>query len=93
MVNVYTTGEGSKYWFDDFQRFHRTDGPARIWADGTQIWYIHGKEHREDGPSSMYASGIVEWWLNGKGYSFEKWLKANTEISGERKVMLKLQYG
>ena len=31
----------------------REDGPAMIWADGSQAWYRHGKCHREDGPAHI----------------------------------------
>ena len=45
---------------------HREDGPAIIWADGTQVWWINGNHHREDGPAVIYASGTQVWWINGK---------------------------
>ena len=31
-----------RYYNKDGKR-HRTDGPARIWADGSKEWYINGK--------------------------------------------------
>ncbi len=30
---------------------HRIDGPARIWSDGTQVWFYKGRKHRTDGPA------------------------------------------
>jgi len=52
------------WWLND--KRHRTDGPARIWADGTQEWYLNNKLHREDGPARIYADGTQEWRLNDK---------------------------
>jgi len=45
---------------------HRTDGPARIYADGSQEWYLNGKRHRESGPARM--------WTNGNWYSFKEYV-------------------
>jgi hypothetical protein len=45
---------------------HRTDGPAVIWADGTQLWYSNGRPHRTNGPAVIYADGDRVWCLNGQ---------------------------
>jgi hypothetical protein len=45
---------------------HREAGPAIIWPDGTQEWWIHGLRHRVEGPAIIRADGEQEWWLNGK---------------------------
>jgi len=45
---------------------HMDDGPAIIWADGSQYWYINGKQHRVDGPAIIWADGSQEWYINGK---------------------------
>ena len=45
---------------------HRTDGPAFVGSDGTQMWYLNGKRHREDGPAIIYGDGTQYWCLNGK---------------------------
>jgi hypothetical protein len=34
-------------WQLDGQR-HRTDGPAVIWASGTQEWWLDGQRHRAE---------------------------------------------
>jgi hypothetical protein len=37
--------QGSKeLHMDDMGEPHREDGPAEILADGTERWYIHGKQ-------------------------------------------------
>ena len=46
--------------------FHKVDGPAVVWASGTQEWWFKGKRHRADGPAVEYESGTQEWWFKGK---------------------------
>jgi len=43
---------------------HREYGPAIIWDDGSQEWWINGKSHREDGPAVIWAHGSQSWWIN-----------------------------
>jgi hypothetical protein len=45
---------------------HRTDGPAVIYADGSQEWYLDGKRHRTDGPARIGGDGSQEWYLDNK---------------------------
>ena len=47
-------------------QFHRKDGPAVTYSDGSQYWYKNDKRHREDGPAVIYPDGSQEWWINGK---------------------------
>ena len=47
-------------------QLHREDGPAVIYADGSQEWYINGDLHREGGPAIINADGSQEWYINGK---------------------------
>jgi hypothetical protein len=47
-------------------QFHRTDGPAIIFANGDQHWYLNHQRHRTDGPAVIYASGAQHWYLNGQ---------------------------
>jgi hypothetical protein len=44
----FINGDGSREWRLD--GLHRIDGPAFIGADGTMIWYKHGKRHRDIAP-------------------------------------------
>jgi hypothetical protein len=85
-------GFGDKeWWLND--RIHREDGPAQIYKSGAKAWWIDGKIHRTDGPAIEFSDGDIEWWLDDDEMTFDEWLKENTEISGEEKIMLKLQYG
>ena len=47
-------------------KYHREDGPAITWDDGTKYWYLNGKLHREDGPAVEYADGTTHWYKNDK---------------------------
>jgi len=48
-----------------FNKCHREDGPAVIWANGTQYWYRNNKLHRELGPAIIVPCGAQEWYQNG----------------------------
>ena len=61
-----------KVWYNERGQFHREDGPAMEWKDGTKIWYLNGKRHREDGPACELANGSKAWYLNGKKYTEEE---------------------
>jgi len=54
---------GAEVWVKDGE-YHREDGPAIIWKNGTKIWRKNGNLHREDGPAIIYPNGVEEWWLN-----------------------------
>lgn len=46
---------------------HREDGPAIIWPNGSEFWFLNGVEHREDGPAKTFTdSGAMMWFLNGE---------------------------
>ena len=55
---------GDKVWCNKQGQYHRTDGPAIEWENGTKIWYVNGKCHRTDGPAVEYANGTKEWRIN-----------------------------
>ena len=59
-----TDSNGSKIWKNKEGQVHRTDGPAIIYADGTQVYYIEGQWHRTDGPAVIYPDGGVEYYKN-----------------------------
>ena len=41
--------------------FHREDGPAIEYTDGTKKWLINGMYHREDGPAIEWSDG-AKWY-------------------------------
>lgn len=61
---------GNTYWTEDGE-FHRDDGPAVIYKDGSQHWYFHGQRHRIGGPAVIEASGTEHWYLCGKAHRID----------------------
>ena len=55
---------GWMLWQTAEGELHRVGGPAVIWVDGYQEWYLHGKRHRIDGPAVILTDGTFEWWEN-----------------------------
>ena len=49
---------------EDEELIHCNNGPAMIYADGTQMWYQHDVCHREDGPAIMFADGTENMGLS-----------------------------
>ena len=47
MKNGYYKYEDGEYWYLN-GKWHREDGPAVIYSDGTQAWYINGKDLTEE---------------------------------------------
>ena len=64
-----------KTYKNDKGQYHRTDGPATEWADGTKEWFCMGMLHRVDGPAREYDDGEKEWWCMGK----KDWLATDKE--------------
>jgi hypothetical protein len=83
--NNYYNGTGNNYYngtdcyCDKYGRIHREDGPAMIYANGTEVWYSDGKVHRTDGPAmvTQKSEGGVElaWLIHGIRYDFDKWFE------------------
>lgn len=52
-------------------QFHREDGPAFEYANGTKAWWLNGKCHREDGPAVIWANGDKHWLLHHKRHRLD----------------------
>jgi len=66
MTNPETDEFGSRFWYNDDEQLHRTDGPAAEYASGCKAWHHNGLLHRTDGPAYEYASGAKLYYLHGK---------------------------
>jgi len=55
-------------------KYHREDGPAIEYPDGSKTWWLNGRLHREDGPAAEWANGYKEWYLNDKQYTEEEYI-------------------
>jgi hypothetical protein len=65
---IYFDRAGQTYYKNG--KFHREDGPAAIYRDGSQIWYQNGIIHRDDGPAIIHPDGSQDWYSNGKHLGF-----------------------
>jgi hypothetical protein len=58
-------------WFQN-NVYHRTDGPAIVYANGDKVWCRFGVRHRDDGPAVERADGTKEWWVVGIKFTEEQ---------------------
>lgn len=66
-----TIENGEKIWRDAKNQFHRLDGPAIEWQDGTKYWYVNHELHRTDGPAVERPDGREEWWCRGRPHRLD----------------------
>ncbi len=62
------------YYLNKQDQYHREDGPALEFDDGTKKWFINGLRHRTGGPAIEWSNGDKTYFLVGKNYSYENWL-------------------
>ena len=58
--------DGLIEWKNSNNRFHRENGPARTYKDGTVQWWLNGVMHRLDGPASEGPGRSSFWYVHGK---------------------------
>ena len=73
--DFYSNGRFNEVWANEKVKFHREDGPAFPYPNGTRAWYKNGKLHREDGPAMVWHNGKHEYYLEDKEYSKEDYWK------------------
>ena len=61
-------------------KYHREDGPAVEWHDGTKLWYKHGKLHREDGPTIEWYDGYKAYYLEDIRYTEKEYWEKIKEL-------------
>ena len=89
---IETDVHGNKRYYNAEGQKHREYGPAVIWADGSQIWFLNGQKHRVDGPAAIYADGSQEWYTNGKLVNSMKQYQEKLNLSDEDITVLILKY-
>jgi hypothetical protein len=94
---IFVESDSRQIWKLPNGRPHRTDGPAVIYPNGDQEWWVDGKRHRSDGPAILWNGKpgygrVTGWWLYSLPFTFEEWL-VSVDLSDEEKLLLKLQYG
>jgi hypothetical protein len=63
---IVINSQGDKFYLNAENKYHREEGPALEFADGTNEWRINGKIHREDGPAVIYSDGQKIWFIDDK---------------------------
>ena len=60
---IHVDQYGTKNYFKDpgCTILHREDGPARIWINGTESWWLDNNRYRVDGPAVIRTDGSYEW--------------------------------
>lgn len=64
---------------DNEGRYHRLDGPAIVYEDGTQEFYYLDLLHNRNGAAVVYPDGRREYWLDGTRYDYVDWLIRKTK--------------
>jgi hypothetical protein len=72
--------KGNKRWTVKGQ-YHREDGPAIEWVDGTKFWYQNGKKHRLHGPAIEWPNGNQEYYLHGNAFNKEDYLSLMASLA------------
>ena len=57
---------GNKVWRNSQGQLHNEEGPAVIFASGSKVWCMNGKNHRENGPAVIYTNGEKYWYIGDK---------------------------
>lgn len=58
-------------WVNDLGELHRVDGPARIFKNGDQVWWLNDQLHRVGGPAITLVNGLQEWLEHGKWHRLD----------------------
>jgi hypothetical protein len=92
---------GHKRWINnEHKKFHREDGPACEYNDGSKTWFLKGRLHRLDGPAKDWADGTKMWYVDGQQYSEKQFpiavimflLDCNEEIANMVLCILKQSF-
>ena len=54
---IETWPDGSVRYRNGAGQYHRTNGPAIIWPDGTALWYLNGIYLREEEIKTLTETG------------------------------------
>ena len=54
---------GAKVWTNSQGNYHNEEGPAIIFSNGENFWYINGERHREDGPAIITSNNQQHFYV------------------------------
>ena len=83
---------GTKYWETPELGYHRIGGPAVIYVDGIEEWWVDNKRHRIDGPALVSVDDYI-WCVNGKVYVSNEEYQEAAGLSDEEMTIIVLKYG
>lgn len=58
--------DGTVVWRLPNGDWHREDGPAILYPDGRESWYMNDLPHRIGGPAIVSEEGAKQWFINGQ---------------------------
>lgn len=56
--------DGTVLYYNSEGKLHRETGPAAVYDDGLQQYWLNGKIHRDDGPAMIWPDGRQQYWIN-----------------------------
>ncbi len=59
-VNIYDDGYGEYIFYFLGNKFHREDGPAIEYPNGSKYWFLHGKEYFVNSVDELIIARIIE---------------------------------
>jgi hypothetical protein len=71
---------GVIWYVNEKNLYHREDGPAIIYTDGSTLWCRNGKNHRIDGPAVEYCNGYRAWYVHGVKLTEEEHKRYTTKL-------------
>lgn len=84
MINK-NKNDNSILHYNDKGELHNENGPAVIWSDGAQFWYMNGDLHNENGPAVIHNDDVKFWFVinehiseaNFKQYKIKQFINNN----------------
>ncbi len=77
-----------KQYRNESGKYHREDGPAVEYTNGSKEWYINGKLHREHGPAIILGNGTKWWFLDNIEYTEEEFHQELIKLKLKRLINL-----
>ena len=63
-TGIFKEPNGNIFYLENGE-YHRVNGPAMVFKNGTEKWLFHGKYHKSDGYAISYANGIKALFYYG----------------------------
>jgi len=74
---IYINKYGDKIYYNSNWEYHRINGPAVEYLNGTKYWFKEGLFHRVDGPAIDYLNKNKRWYVLDKKLKekeFNSWI-------------------